>query len=62
MLTFTIEKSVININEIILVSIRMFCLDGTPKAEKMSARCQEMIKKMVFLYLTIKMMGSKLIS
>ena len=60
LLTFTIVESVIHINEIIFVPTRLFCFDGAPKAEKMSARCDDMIEKMVLLYLTVKMMCSEL--
>ena len=59
-LTFTIIEPVIHINEIIFDPTGLLCLDGAPKAEKMSARSDDMIKKMVLLYLTVKMMCSEL--
>ena len=60
LITFTIIEPVIHINEIIFVPTGLLCLDGAPKAEKMSARCDDMIEKMVLLYLTVKMMCSEL--
>ena len=53
-------ESVVHINEIIFVTTRLFGLYGAPKTEKMSARCDDMIEKMVLLYLTVKMMCSEL--